>query len=119
MSAKAHKDGDERPTIGYTRHRTNNAQLSPSDMFLNPPTDPAGQRVDVSDRLLICSSSNMRNEVVVGGSDHALYSINVNDPTSRPVTMYNKSNGHSDWVTTVTHLADGKVAEPHNIATMI
>lgn len=51
----------------------------------------------------------MRNEVVVGGSDHALYSINVNDPNCRPVTMYNKSNGHTDWVTTVTHLADGKV----------
>lgn len=51
----------------------------------------------------------MRNEVVVGGSDHALYSINVADPSSKPVTMYNKSNGHTDWVTTVTHLADGQV----------
>ena len=78
-------------------------------MFLNPPMDPAGRKVDVSDRLLICSSSNMRNEVVVGGSDHALYSINVSDPTSKPITMHNKSNGHSDWVTSVTHLADGQV----------
>lgn len=51
----------------------------------------------------------MRNEVVVGGSDHALYSINVNDPSSKPITMYNKSNGHTDWVTSVTHLADGQV----------
>eukprot|EP00598_Pedospumella_elongata_P003017 CAMPEP_0184985178 /NCGR_PEP_ID=MMETSP1098-20130426/13979_1 /TAXON_ID=89044 /ORGANISM="Spumella elongata, Strain CCAP 955/1" /LENGTH=458 /DNA_ID=CAMNT_0027509255 /DNA_START=1 /DNA_END=1373 /DNA_ORIENTATION=- len=78
-------------------------------MFLNPPMDPAGRKVDVSDRLLICSSSNMRNEVVVGGSDHALYSINVSDSTSKPITMHNKSNGHSDWVTSVTHLADGQV----------
>jgi len=52
----------------------------------------------------------MRNEVVVGGSDHALYSINVNDPTSKPITMYNKSNGHTDWVTSVTHLADGQAS---------
>lgn len=107
MAAKMSKSGESR--LEATRHRTNFAPMTQSDMFLNPPLDPAGRRVDVSDRLLICSSSNMRNEVVVGGSDHALYSINVNDPASKPITMYNKSNGHTDWVTSVTHLADGQV----------
>lgn len=107
MAAKMSKSEENR--LESTRHRTNFAPMTQSDMFLNPPMDPAGRKVDVSDRLLICSSSNMRNEVVVGGSDHALYSINVSDPTSKPITMHNKSNGHSDWVTSVTHLADGQV----------
>ncbi len=92
-----------------TESRNQNAHKSNSNQFFSPPADPAGRRVDVSDRLLICSSTNMRNEVVVGGSDHALYSIDVNDERKGPNTMYGKKCGHTDWVTSVAHLADGNV----------
>ena len=111
MTSKSCKEiGDGVMLSGLTRHRSNLAPLAPSDPFLRPPMNPAGNQYDVSDRLLLCASSNMRNEVVVGSADHALYSVNVNDPKSRPVTMYGKTTGHTDWVTSVTHLPNGKVS---------
>ena len=120
MQAKGSKESSDAGILsGLVRHRTNMAPLAPSEPFLRPPIDPAGRVIDCSDRLLICSSSNMRNEVVVGGSDHALYAININDQNSRHITMYGKSNGHTDWVTTVTHLANGKVAINMQIFLMI
>ena len=78
---------------------------------------------DLSDRLHICMSSNYRNEVnsdrflnqllyhpltsivmfcyvvvswlqvVVGCSDHALYSVDVSNDKKRPITMYSKKYG--------------------------
>ncbi len=115
-SAPSRRSDDEcynmnsrKPSFMTTESRSNNAQKVNSNPFLAPPEDPSGRKIDLSDRLLICASSNMRNEVVVGGSDHALYSIDVNDPRKLPVTMYGKKCGHTDWVTTVAHLADGNV----------
>ena len=107
-------------TKNFTSHRDVNAHWTSSELFLRAPqpetpgSSMLGRIVDVSDRLLICSSSNMRNEVVVGGSDHALYAIDVLSPQRKPITMYqNKkiasSTGHCDWVTSVAHLADGRV----------
>jgi hypothetical protein len=110
MSEKSSQDAGRSILNGLsTRNRMNHAHMAPSAAFLRPPTDPAGRSFDVSDRLLICSSSNLRNEIVVGGSDHALYSININDSCAATVTMYSKSYGHTDWVSSVTHLVDGKV----------
>ena len=37
--------------------------------------------------------------VVIGSSDHALYSINVIDAKRKHVTMYNKKYGRTDWMT--------------------
>eukprot|EP01038_Epipyxis_sp_PR26KG_P007642 gene7642-10402_t len=101
-------------TSSWSICRTNNAPRSPPAMYLYPPSNDSnlneyGRSINLSDRLLICSSSNMRNEVIVGGSDHALYSINVNDPSKSPIVMYSKGYGHSDWVTTVSHMLDGRV----------
>lgn len=78
---------------------------------MNPScmVDQAGFRLDLSDRPLVCCSSDGRNEVVVGGTDHALYSIDTNDLRRKPVTMYTKTSGHTDWVTSATHLANGQV----------
>lgn len=89
----------------------NHAYRTAGDMFRNPggPQDSAGRLIDVSDRPLLCSSTNMRNEVIVGGSDHALYAIDVTDSRRRPVTMYTKTAGHTDWVTSVCHLPSGQV----------
>lgn len=91
--------------------RVNHSYRTAGDIFRssNGPIDPAGRVYDLSDRPLFCSSSNMRNEVVIGGSDHALYAIDVLDPRKRPVTMYTKTNGHTDWVTSVAHLPSGQV----------
>jgi WD40 repeat protein len=91
--------------------RVSHAHQGNGNIFVmgNGPSDPAGRQIDLSDRPLLCSSSNMRNEIVVGGSDHALYAIDVMDPKKRHVTMYTKTCGHTDWVTSVTHLADGQV----------
>ena len=47
--------------------------------------------------------------VVIGSSDHALYSINVIDAKRKHVTMYNKKYVHTDWVTGCCYLPDGRV----------
>lgn len=97
--------------MDFLRPRNNHATQGNGDVFVqsNGPIDPAGRQIDLSDRPLLCSSSNMRNEVVVGGSDHALYSIDVLDARKRHITMYTKTCGHTDWVTSVSHLSDGQV----------
>lgn len=82
--------------------------------FCKPPNDPAGMQVDLSDRPLLCGSfSDSKGEAVFGGSDHALYSVTVNDVESKRgpkvVKMYSKKCGHTDWVTSVAHISDGRV----------
>lgn len=128
-------------SISTSRPRLNHCPLTASGPFLNSPgrrkkvfsqetlcsdflptvcplnDSNMGTIIDVSDRMLICCSSNMRNEIVVGGADHALYAIDVQRagsltsselidrgrpvrPTRKPfATMYSKTCGHTDWVT--------------------
>jgi WD40 repeat protein len=57
----------------------------------------------------MCASTNMRNEVVFGGSDHALYSIDIADSRKHQVQLYSKKFGHTDWVTSCAHLRDGRL----------
>ena len=80
-----------------------------SSFFFRSPSDPSGRCIDLCDRPIICGSTNSTNEVVIGSSDHALYSINVMDAKRKHVTMYNKKYGHTDWVTGCCHLPDGRV----------
>eukprot|EP00656_Telonema_subtile_P051437 TRINITY_DN6915_c0_g1_i3.p1 TRINITY_DN6915_c0_g1~~TRINITY_DN6915_c0_g1_i3.p1 ORF type:complete len:568 (+),score=118.45 TRINITY_DN6915_c0_g1_i3:131-1834(+) len=71
------------------------------------PADPAGTVLDCSERPILCMSVH-NDEAVLGGSDHALYVMNLN--TGRRVrSLYSKRYGHSEWVTCVKHLADGRV----------
>jgi len=80
-----------------------------SDNWKRGPLDPKGKSIDLSDRPLLCSSTDAaRGEVVVGGSDHALYVIDAATGQRRR-TLYSKRFGHEEWVTAVTHLADGRV----------
>jgi len=89
----------------------------PGDLFCSPPSDAAGREYDLSSRPLLCWSSFSnpslrKREIVFGSADHALYSISSVSPGHHPaavVKMYTKQFGHSDWVTAVTHLADGRV----------
>ena len=82
--------------------------------FFMPPSDPAGQQVDLSDRPILCASyDSAKGEVIFGGADHALYSLNINSGDfNRPpriTKMYSKRCGHSEWVTSVAHIKDGRV----------
>lgn len=91
-----------------------NLDGSYSNMFFRPPADPTGQQIDLSDRPLLCASFDAAiGEAVFGGSDHALYSVNINEIDSKRgpkiVKMYSKTCGHADWVTAVAHLKDGRV----------
>ncbi|KAL6751655.1 WD40-repeat-containing domain protein [Haematococcus lacustris] len=79
------------------------------DTWRQGPTDPAGTLADISDRPSLCSAANWgKNEVVVGSSDHALYVIDAEKGTKKR-QLYNKSSGHSEWVTAVACTPDGKV----------
>jgi hypothetical protein len=92
--------------------RTNDSPNFDCQWLFNPPPDPSGAQVDASDRPLLCLSSNMRDEVIAGGADHALYAVNISNPSTSPpraVTMYTKTYGHTDWVTGVAHLPNGAV----------
>ena len=97
--------------------------------MLQPPVDPTGVCIDLSDRPLLCASGNIvEGELVVGGADHALYSIRCGSNAKqdgrngakvrstasltlppKPVKMYSKRFGHTDWVSSVAHLPDGRV----------
>jgi hypothetical protein len=98
-------------TTGFQCSNQNNNHSTHIDgnMFTKAPSDARGRRVDLSDRPLLCSSTNGTNEVILGGSDHALYSVDVKDTRRKPITMYTKTCGHTDWVTAVGHLTDGRV----------
>lgn len=94
-----------------SRPRSNHAQQYRSEAVLQSSRllDQNGTRLDLSDRPLVCCSTNNRSEVVVGGTDHALYSIDLRDLRRKPITMYTKVSGHTDWVTTAAHLCNGQV----------
>jgi hypothetical protein len=45
----------------------------------------------------------------VGGTDHALYVLDVTSSAGikRKRTLYNKTVGHTEWVTSCTYLLNG------------
>ena len=82
-----------------------------------PPADPRGTLVEISDRPLVCAAS-LGDRVVIGGTDHALYEIDLSaSPASSSSAsscairrrLYSKSHGHAEWVTDVKYLADGRI----------
>ncbi|GFR45674.1 hypothetical protein Agub_g7088, partial [Astrephomene gubernaculifera] len=77
--------------------------------WLSGPTDPAGVMCDLSDRPNTCSAADWsRGEVVVGSTDHALYVLDATRGL-RKRTLYNKTCGHTEWVTCVTYCPDGRI----------
>jgi len=69
----------------------------------------AGRICNVSDVPLMCSSINWSaGEVVVGSADHALYVVDVQTGKKRR-TLYTKTAGHAEWVTTCQYLPDGRI----------
>ena len=98
----------------YTHESDSKESVPRRTNFFMPPADPSGQLADLSDRPILCSSfDTVKGEVIFGGADHALYSVTVpsgicNKPP-RVVKMYSKRCGHTDWVTAVAHIKDGRV----------
>ena len=89
--------------------------------LLSPPLDEAGTLLRISERPLVCSAS-LGERVVLGGTDHALYEVQVrggsgnarssSTSTSTPTItrrLYNRTQGHTEWVTDVAYLDDGRV----------
>lgn len=65
--------------------------------------------VKLSDRNLLCMSVR-GDEVTVGSADHGLKTVSARSANPQVIrTLYSKKCGHSDWVTTVNHLSDGRV----------
>lgn len=63
----------------------------------------------MSNRPILCSSSNWEaGEIVVGSSDHALYVLDV-ESCSQKRCLHSKKSGHREWVTCVAHLKDGSI----------
>lgn len=83
-------------------------------IFLSPPEKTEGHLIDISNQQIVCSSSDNCDEIIFGSTDHALYSCNINEIlmyNKKPVKMYSKAYGHSEWITAVSHLPsfDGRV----------
>ena len=87
------------------------AHLTRSNMSVNwfsSPRSHAGRVATLSDRPLTCGSLHPNGtHVVLGGTDHALYEVElVSGRKTR--TLYTKTHGHKEWVTCVTHAPDGR-----------
>eukprot|EP00879_Flechtneria_rotunda_P022564 GHRR01023824.1.p1 GENE.GHRR01023824.1~~GHRR01023824.1.p1 ORF type:complete len:422 (+),score=146.15 GHRR01023824.1:660-1925(+) len=77
--------------------------------WTNGPLIEAGTLVQLSDRPILCSAANWSsNEVVVGCSDHASYVVDLASGNKKR-TLYSKSCGHTEWVTCVCYLPQGRV----------
>jgi F-box/WD-40 domain protein 7 len=80
--------------------------------YLCPPSNPSGRRLDLADLMILCASlrtTSSTTELVVGSANHSLYAIDLVDSKKKPVELYGKKYGHTDWVSGVAHLADGRI----------
>ncbi|BFI25913.1 hypothetical protein MPTK2_1g25610 [Marchantia polymorpha subsp. ruderalis] len=85
------------------------AMTNTSDLYLwrTGPADSAGVALDLSDRPLMCMSVR-GTEAAIGCSDHSVYTVDV--ATGKKLrNLYSKKYGHTEWVTCVEHLDDGRI----------
>ena len=72
-----------------------------------------GSTYNASERPLMCMSV-FNDLVVVGGADHGLHEVDLRpcyrglDPIRRR-QLYTRAHGHSEWVTGVAHMPDGRI----------
>ena len=74
------------------------------------PLDPAGRACSVSERPLLCMSVH-GDLAVVGSSDHGLSEVALGGAGELRVrrNLFTRAYGHSEWVTSVAHLPDGRI----------
>jgi hypothetical protein len=78
-----------------------------SSQWQTGPINPQGLLFDASDRNILCQSL-LGNKCVVGSADHGLKEFDTK--TGKQIReLYSKKNGHSEWVTCVSHLPDGRI----------
>ncbi|CAK4662210.1 hypothetical protein LEN26_009690 [Aphanomyces euteiches] len=101
------------PPLRETHTETSSIDDSARTPWLQGPNDPSGRAEAVSAQPLTCMSLSLdESEVVVGSCDHALYAIPLRKTKGKGGsvrTLYTKTSGHGEWVTSVAHLADGRV----------
>lgn len=69
----------------------------------------AGGCCQLSERPLLCSASHAGlAEVVIGGSDHALYIVDVSSAKLKR-TLFGRTAGHTEWVTCAVYTPEGHV----------
>ena len=71
------------------------------------PSNPAGNLFDASDRNILCMSM-LGDSCVVGSADHGLKEFNINTCKLNR-NLYSRKYGHSEWVTCVTYIPDGRI----------
>ncbi|KAH7416069.1 hypothetical protein KP509_14G073800 [Ceratopteris richardii] len=71
------------------------------------PANSAGCVVNLSDRPSLCMSL-MGGQAAIGSSDHAVYTVDVPSGKFRKA-LYGGRKGHTEWVTCITHLPDGRI----------
>ncbi|KAH9091469.1 hypothetical protein Ae201684P_011014 [Aphanomyces euteiches] len=101
------------PPLRETHTETISIDDSARTPWLQGPNDPSGRAEAVSAQPLTCMSLSLdESEVVVGSCDHALYAIPLRKTKGKGGsvrTLYTKTSGHGEWVTSVAHLADDRV----------
>ncbi len=75
--------------------------------WMKGPSDSAGSVVNASDRPSLCMSVR-GTEACIGSADHALYIIDCQERKFLR-TLYGKQYGHTEWVTCVDYLQDGRI----------
>jgi WD40 repeat protein len=93
--------------LGYSGIAAEKIRASPNADWSSGPVDPRGVLFDASDRNILCMSLR-GNMCVVGSADHGLKEFDVTKGTLTR-ELYSKKCGHSEWVTCVEHLPDGRV----------
>ena len=127
--AAAHGSGALPAGLAYGRLASSRSILElPSAGWATGPVDPAGRVGHVSGRNLLCMSV-LGDSAVVGSADHGLVEVELGGavgsarrgaagtalaasagaPLRARRTLYTKQYGHSEWVTDVTHLPDGRI----------
>ena len=85
--------------------QTSVARMNPS--WRRGPKTEEGRIFDASDRNLLCM--DVRGEsAVVGSADHGLKVFDIKTMRERR-NLYGKKCGHTEWVTSVVYLPDGRI----------
>ncbi len=98
-----HAGGEALPQDTITRARVSGLRRA----WYSDPSRRKPVSIDSSGRPILCMSVH-GDEAVVGSSDHALYGYDLTTG-AQTRQLYNRRNGHSEWVTCVCHTADGRV----------
>eukprot|EP00742_Colponemidia_sp_Colp-10_P019425 GILJ01022529.1.p1 GENE.GILJ01022529.1~~GILJ01022529.1.p1 ORF type:complete len:450 (+),score=46.18 GILJ01022529.1:115-1350(+) len=81
------------------------ARMNPS--WQRGPKNEEGRAFDASDRNLLCMDVR-GNMAVVGSADHGLKVFDIMTMRERR-NLYGKKCGHTEWVTSVAFLPDGRI----------